>query len=951
MNRLTLTFVSVVLAVYIPAIAQQPCAAPPPVIAAQENIFSPEQETILGDIIAEQVERDFRLVKDDKLNQYLQEIGQRLLVHLPTRLKITIRLVDIADVNAYTLPGGHVYVTRKLVAFVQSEDELAGVLGHEIGHALAGHPAVTESAEFKTILGVTSVGDRADIAAKYNRLLDNRARFKQQVREDEHLQIQADRLALYALARSGYDVESFSQVWDRLAQTKGRTGSWLSDLFGTTSSGARRLREVIKSAAAIPRECIEPPLANRTSRFSEFRTSVIEYSDGVQQASLHGVLRQVRLSPPLRPDIDAVRFSPDGKFVMAQDESGIYVLTREPFALLFRIDAPNAHEALFTPDSQSLVFSNESLRVEKWSVADKARISVHEVALPQSCFHSRLSPDGSILVCYGTDLTLRLVEVETGKLLVEKTNFTRLYYWELQHLSEGFELAILSRIVFSPDGRYLIATDSHYSDLHYLAYDLSKREEFRLSHAVTKIIAHPFDFLSADRIVGGTESNDAIVARFPSGDVLQRTQLGDASPTSATHGDYVLIKPVKDHVLGVLDLKRNQFVLANDSPALDLYDDMIVGEMKSGSLALFRMGSTTPVGQVALPEARLEHFRVAALSPDSEHIALSERSRSGVWELTTGRQRFRLRGVRGAWFSDDGTLFADFPKDDVEKQPRNMLHIDLTTGKGSVSYRIAEGSDSRDDSKNNAAQVPPKWWVYQAGPVLCTWKPSVKDDTLDQNVDLDISDIASGKLLWSRHFPKERPHLYFDPQSAELIFAWQFSTSAAKQEITADPALSARVAELSDRATAVLLEVLSGRTGAVIGHIAVDTGKASFRITDVEGNGDLVKVHDNQNRILFYSAATGKQIGSIFSDGISEISADGNALAVVNAEYELTLYSLPSLEKTDTLRFPEPISWFHFARDSKHLFVLTRDQTAYTLDLSASGSRATSSVLPQASTP
>jgi hypothetical protein len=73
-------------------------------------------------------------------------------------------------------------------------------------------------------------------------------------------------------------------------------------------------------------------------------------------------------------------------------------------------------------------------------------------------------------------------------------------------------------------------------------------------------------------------------------------------------------------------------------------------------------------------------------------------------------------------------------------------------------------------------------------------------------------------------------------------------------------------------------------------------------------------------------------------------------MAVVNAEYELTLYSLPNLEKTDTLRFPEPISWFRFARDSKHIFVLTRDQTAYTLDLSASGPRATSSGLPQAST-
>jgi WD40 repeat protein len=941
MNRFVLAFVAVVLVGCIHALAQLPCSAPPPVITQPGNIFSPEQESILGDIIADQVERDFRLVTDDNLNHYLQELGERLLVHLPARLKIAFRLVDIPDVNAYTLPGGHIYVTRKLVAFVQSEDELAGVLGHEIGHALGGDPAVTESAEFRTVIGVTSVGDRSDITAKYNRLLDNRARSKHEVKEDEHIQIQADRLAVYALARSGYDVESYSQVWDRLAQTKGRTGNWLSDLFGTTTSGARRLREVIKSTAAIPRECVEQPLANRGSRFSEFRKSVIEYSEAVQQASLHGVFRQVRLSPPLRPDIDVVRFSPDGKFVMAQDESGIYVLTREPFALLFRIDAPNAHAATFTPDSQSLVFSNSSLRVEKWSVAEKTRTSVHELAIQQSCAHSRLSPDGSVLVCYGTDLTLRLFEVDTGKLLVEKKNFTRLNYWELQQiLGEGLQLTILSRIVFSRDGHYLIATDSHFSDLHYLAYDLSKREEIRLPHPVRKIIAHPFDFLAASRIVGGTDSNDAIVARFPSGDALQRIQLGDASPTAATHGDYVLIRPVKDHALGVLDLTRNQFVLVNDTPALDLYDDLIVGEMKSGSLALFRIGSATPVAQVALPEARLGTLRVAALSPNIEDIALSERSRSGVWELNTGRQRLRLRGLRGAWFSADGTLFADFPKDDVEKQPRNMLHIDLRTGHGSVAYRVAEGSDT-EEPKDQTAQAPPKWWVYQVGELLCTWKPSVKDDTLDQNVDLEVSDITNGKPLWSRHFPKERPYLYFDLQSGELIFAWQLSTSAAKQEISGDPPLSARLAELTDRPTAVLLELLNGRTGTVIGRIIVDTGKASFQITDVEGNGDIVKVHDNQNRILFYSAATGKQIGSLFSDGLSKISADGSTLAIVNAEYELTLYSLPTLEKKDSLRFPEPISWFWFGRGSKQIFILTRDQTAYTLDLSSNPQNAT----------
>jgi len=147
----------VLLAAYLPASEQQSCAAPPPISRASGNIFSPEQEMMLGDIVAERVERDFRLVHDEKLNAYVQTLGERLVRHVPIKLKLTFRVVDIAEVNAYTLPGGRIYVTRKLVAFVRSEDELAGVLGHEIGHAVASDPAYTESLAFKKVLGITSI--------------------------------------------------------------------------------------------------------------------------------------------------------------------------------------------------------------------------------------------------------------------------------------------------------------------------------------------------------------------------------------------------------------------------------------------------------------------------------------------------------------------------------------------------------------------------------------------------------------------------------------------------------------------------------------------------------------------------------------------------------------------------------------------------------------------------
>jgi len=71
----------------------------------------------------------------------------------------------------------------------------------------------------------------------------------------------------------------------------------------------------------------------------------------------------------LQPQPHYIEFSPDGKYMLVQDESSIAVATREPLANLFRVDALDAHAAQFSPDSRSLVFYDKELRVEKWDVA------------------------------------------------------------------------------------------------------------------------------------------------------------------------------------------------------------------------------------------------------------------------------------------------------------------------------------------------------------------------------------------------------------------------------------------------------------------------------------------------------------------------------------------------------------------------------------------------------
>lgn len=104
--------------------------------------MSPAREAQLGQQASAQVEREIGLVRDAKLAAYVDAIGQRLAAASPRRdVAYRFAVADMAEPNAFALPGGYVYVSRGLLALANSEDELANVIGHEIGHVAARHAA------------------------------------------------------------------------------------------------------------------------------------------------------------------------------------------------------------------------------------------------------------------------------------------------------------------------------------------------------------------------------------------------------------------------------------------------------------------------------------------------------------------------------------------------------------------------------------------------------------------------------------------------------------------------------------------------------------------------------------------------------------------------------------------------------------------------------------------
>src|SRR5271169_6343535 len=103
------------------------------------NFYSIEKEIALGKGLAQDVERQAKIVDDPIIAEYVNRVGQNLVRNSDAKVPFTIKVIDSEDVNAFALPGGFFFVNSGLILKAESEAELAGVMSHEIAHVAARH--------------------------------------------------------------------------------------------------------------------------------------------------------------------------------------------------------------------------------------------------------------------------------------------------------------------------------------------------------------------------------------------------------------------------------------------------------------------------------------------------------------------------------------------------------------------------------------------------------------------------------------------------------------------------------------------------------------------------------------------------------------------------------------------------------------------------------------------
>ena len=208
------------------------CARNPVTHERQLALISQEEEVRLGKQAAQEIDQQVGLYPDPKLQQYVQSVGMKLAKTTERpNLPWSFQVANDASVNAFSLPGGPVFVTRGLLTHMSSEAELAGVLGHEIAHITARHAVSRISEQALAQLGLGIGGIFSPVIRKYGQLagLGMQLIFLKYSRDDE---TQADGLGFKYMTSHGYDPRQMTSLFQTLdlvgqSQREGRLPEWL----------------------------------------------------------------------------------------------------------------------------------------------------------------------------------------------------------------------------------------------------------------------------------------------------------------------------------------------------------------------------------------------------------------------------------------------------------------------------------------------------------------------------------------------------------------------------------------------------------------------------------------------------------------------------------------------------------------------------------------------------
>jgi predicted Zn-dependent protease len=258
------------------------------------NFYSLEKEIAIGKRLAQEVERQAKMVDDPVIAEYVNRLGQNLVRNSDAKVPFTIKVVDSEEVNAFALPGGFFFVNSGLILKADNEAELAGVMAHEIAHVAARHGTkqatrgeIAQIAMIAASIAIPygwtgyAIRQGAGLAIPIGFLTFSRA-----------FESEADKLGLEYMYKTGYDPTCFVDFFEKIQTLEKRKPGTMSKVFSTHPMTDDRIKASQSNIEKYLKA--KPEYVVNTSEFNDVKDRL---------AMLHNRRRIDKKDDPSRPTL------------------------------------------------------------------------------------------------------------------------------------------------------------------------------------------------------------------------------------------------------------------------------------------------------------------------------------------------------------------------------------------------------------------------------------------------------------------------------------------------------------------------------------------------------------------------------------------------------------------------------------------------------------------------
>src|SRR5262245_33396277 len=285
----------------------------------QIDFYSLDKEAALGRQLAAEVDRQSKFVTDPIITEYVNRVAQNIVLHSDVKTPVTIKVIDSNDVNAFALPGGHLYVNRGVIETATNEAELAGVIAHEPGHGAARHGVEQASngslINYGTIpliflggWGGFAVRQVAGLAIPLGFLKFSRG-----------MEEEADRLGAQYMWAAGYDPQAMITFFERLQAKEKKKPGTIAKVFSTHPMTGDRIKEVSNLVARFPNR---QEYEISSSEFNDVKSRMISVNNAGRTTDSHDKRPTLKRRPPSTNDDGGSTEQPPDRPTLKRGDSG-----------------------------------------------------------------------------------------------------------------------------------------------------------------------------------------------------------------------------------------------------------------------------------------------------------------------------------------------------------------------------------------------------------------------------------------------------------------------------------------------------------------------------------------------------------------------------------------------------------------------------------------------------